>query len=183
MLQLLGSVVFGIMLVISLVAYAIGSGGGGEAKLDYKVYYKDQLISGAYKVYGNPELQTWVAKVVISNTGNAPLKNLRVSYSINTYGDEAPGDAYAALLPNGTIVDTYYPVLSSKVTELTAAANSNLRIKITYQDSSGVQKEESTTKSIKLLGVNDFVFSSLGTEESTGSFLTCSTTCPFSRHG
>ncbi|WP_456394268.1 cysteine protease [Thermococcus sp.] len=167
-MRIVGSAVLVLLLVSSAAAYAGIFGGSGKGRLEYKVYAREQIISGAYKVYGNPKLGFWVAKVVLHNSGNGAIENIKITYSIDNY---APGTekSYPLLVPNGTIVDLYYPILSSEVTKLTAATPSNLRIKITYEVD-GKTREETITKSLSILGVNDFVFSFLRPEESTGSF-------------
>jgi hypothetical protein len=108
--------------------------GGGEAKFGYKLYQKDQIISGAYKIYGNPELGFWAAKVVISNSGTGPLKNIKITRSIDSYAQETQSDLYPFLAPNGTIVDLYHPLISSEATKLSASTPSNMKIKITYEE-------------------------------------------------
>ncbi|WP_297068318.1 cysteine protease [Thermococcus sp.] len=167
--KMIGSGVLMALLIVSMIGYmGVFGGGSGEGKMDYTLYAKDEIMSGVYKVYGNPDLDLWVAKVVIHNSGNGPMTNIKVKYSIDNYAPEVERD-YPLLVPNGTIVDLYYPILSSDVTKLSSATPSNLRVRITY-DSNGKSQEESTTKPIKILGRNDFVFSSLSPEESTGSF-------------
>jgi len=166
--RVIGSVALVILLVFGLAGYVGAFGGKGEGRLEYKVYSIEQITSGAYKVYGNPKLGFWVAKVLLRNTGNGPIRNIRIRYSIDNYAPETV-KSYPVLVPGGAIVDLYYPILSSEVTKLTAATPSNLRITITYEVN-GKTREESVTKSLTILGVNDFVFSSLAPEESTGSF-------------
>ena len=176
--RLVGSAALMALLIASLLGYAGAFGGGsGEGRIDYRVYSKEEIMSGVYKVYGNPELGFWVAKVVIHNSGDGPITNIKIRYSIDNYAPETENE-YPLLVPNGTIVDLYYPILSSDVTKLTSATPSNLRIKITYE-SGGKTHEETTTRPIKILGVNDFVFSSLSPEESTGSFYDTFSNIPF----
>lgn len=167
-MKMAGSGLLALLLLVSIVGYTGAFSKNVEGKLEYKAYTKDQIISGAYKVYGNPELGFWVAKIVLHNSGDGIIKNIRVKYSIDRYAPEIE-KSYPSLAPNGTIVDLYYPILSSEITKLTAATPSNIRIKITYEVN-GKTKEESITKPLNILGVNDFVFSSLSPEESTGSF-------------
>jgi len=166
--KVIGSGVLVALLAFSVIGYIGAFGEKGEGKLEYKVYAKEQIMSGAYKVYGNPRLGFWVAKVVLYNSGNGAIKNIKIKYSIDNYASETE-KSYPILVPNGTIVDLYYPILSSEVTKLSASTPSNIRITITYEVN-GEKKEESITKPLNILGVNDFVFSSLSPEESTGSF-------------
>ncbi|NJE10607.1 cysteine protease [Thermococcus sp. MAR1] len=163
-----GSVILALLLVVSMVGYTGAFGKGGEGKLEYKVYSKEQVMSAVYKAYGNPELGFWVAKVVIRNTGDGALKNIKIRYSIDNYAPET-ARSYPVLVPGGTIVDLYYPILSSEVTKLTMPTPSNLRITVEYE-ANGERKTEEITRPIQILGIHDFVFSSLPPEESTGSF-------------
>jgi len=176
--KVIGSGILILLLAVSIIGYAGAfGGGGGKGKLEYTVYAKDDIMSGIYKVYGNPDLGFWVAKVVIHNSGNGPLENVKIRYSIDNYALETSKE-YPMIPANGTVVDLYYPIISSEVTKLSSATPSNLRIKITYE-SDGKTHEETTTKPIKILGVNDFVFSSLSPEESTGSFYDTFSNIPF----
>ncbi|MBP1910971.1 cysteine protease [Thermococcus stetteri] len=167
-LKVVLSAVLAGLLVFSLAGYVGAFGKGGSGKLEYKVYSKDQIMSGTYKVYGNPKLGFWVAKVVLRNTGKGDITDIRITYSIDRYAPQSE-KSYPVLVPNGTIVDLYYPILSSEVTKLTASTPVNLHITIRYKVN-GEEREETITKSLSILGVNDFVFSSLSPEESTGSF-------------
>ena len=177
-IRMVGSAALVALLIVSLVGYVGAFGGGsGKGKMDYKVYSKEEIMSGIYKAYGNPKLGFWVAKVVIHNSGNGAVTNIKVKYSIDNYAPEVEKE-YPMLMPNGTIVDLYYPILSSDVTKLSSATPSNLRVRVTYE-SGGKTHEETTTKPIKVLGVNDFVFSSLSPEESTGSFYDTFSNIPF----
>jgi len=177
-LKVIGSAVFALLLIFSLLGYAGAFGRDSKAgKIEYTVYAKDSIMSGIYKVYGNPDLGFWAAKVVIHNSGGAPVTNVHIKYSIDNYAPDVE-KTYPIIVPNGTVVDLYYPIISSDVTKLSSATPSNLRIKVTYE-SNGKTHEESTTRAIKILGINDFVFSSLSPEESTGSFYDTFSNAPF----
>ncbi|QDA32125.1 cysteine protease [Thermococcus indicus] len=166
--KVVASAVLALLLVVSIAGYTGAFGKGGEGKLEYRVYTKERIMAGAYKVYGNPKLDFWAAKTVLTNGGEGTIKNIRIRYSIDNYAPETE-KSYPLLLPGETIVDLYYPIVSSEVTKLSASTPSNVRITITYEVN-GETREESVTKPLSILGVNDFVFSSLNPEESTGSF-------------
>ncbi len=164
--KIAGSIILIGVLLFSIFMYAKPS--GEEGKLEYNVYAKSEIISAAYKAYGNPKLGMWVAKVVLHNTGKGAVRNIRISYSIDSYAPET-SKTYPLLVPGGTLVDLYFPIISSDVTKLTMPTPSNLRIKIEYEIN-GKKKTEEITKPLQMLGIHDFVFSSLSPEESTGSF-------------
>ncbi|MFQ5711201.1 MAG: cysteine protease [Candidatus Geothermarchaeales archaeon] len=143
----------------------------GKPKLDYRILTPEHVISGVYKVYGNSRLGFWAAKTIITNVGDGPAYNLKISHRVEGYSDWSDGSLYPVLLPNSTIVDLYYPLLSSGVTKLKAPTPSNVKIKITYaEEPKSELKEISETKPLSILGVHDFVFSGIPPEESAGSF-------------
>ena len=160
----------GIVLIV-LYAIPVMPGTMGEGELKYKILTVTHIISGAYKVYGNPKLGMWVAKVILTNVGTAPLYDIKISYRVEGYSDWSEPSYYPILLPNSTVVDLYYPILSSDITELTAPTPSYIKIKITYTKSSnGVPEEITESKSVTILGVHDFIFTSIPPEENTGTF-------------
>jgi len=159
------------IILLGLYAIPILPTPTGEGELEYKILSITHIISGAYKVYGNPKLGMWVAKVVMTNVGDAPLYDLKASYRVEGYSDWSEGTRYPILLPNSTVVDLYYPVLSSDIAKLTTSTPSYLKVKITYSKVSGGTPEEITeTKSVTILGAHDFIFTSIPPEENTGTF-------------
>ncbi len=142
---------------------------GGEPKLDLKIRYKRQIISAAYKVYGRPELKFWVAKTVIKNVGEVPIRNVEVSYSIEGFTDWSTPVKYDEIPPGGALVDLYYPMLPSKVATLTSPVPAKLHVKISY-DKWGKRETIVETKDIEVLGVHDMVFSSIPPEEALPTF-------------
>ncbi|WP_288005090.1 hypothetical protein [Thermofilum sp.] len=166
------SIILGVLAVFLIALYFIPIPGGpsGEPKLEYKILTSRHIISAAYKVYGRPELGLWVAKVILTNNGTSPIYDLKISYSIDKYSDWVEGGKYPVLLPGSTVVNLYYPIVSSEVAKLTTSTPSKVNIKITYVDARGAQKEITESKPIEILGAHDFVFTSLSPEENTGTF-------------
>lgn len=143
----------------------------GTAKLEYKILAPEYIISSVYKVYGNSNTGVWASKIVMTNNGTSPARDLKISYKIEGYSEWSEPKAYPVLLPGSTIVDLYYPILSSEIMKLKTSAPSNIKIKISYSDSHlGGIKQIDETKSISLLGGHDIIFSSIPPEESTGDF-------------
>lgn len=166
------TIVLGVVVLASAVLYFVPIGGQvyEEPKLEYKILTSTHIISGAYKVYGNPRLGFWVAKVVLANKGTVPVHNLKISYEVEGYSEWSESEQYLVLLPNSTIVDLYYPLLSHEVAKLTTPTPSRVRLKMVYTDSKGTPHEIIESKSIDILGVHDFIFTSLSPEENTGTF-------------
>ncbi len=83
--NLISLVLLVLIVVVGVLTFTGASALGGEPKLDIKVHHKEQIISAAYKVYGRPSLKFWVAKTVLRNTGDVPVRNVEVSYYIEGY--------------------------------------------------------------------------------------------------
>ncbi len=146
-------------------------GRSGEARLSYKVYNVEHIMSAVYKVYGNPELGFWVAKTVVENKGSAPLYDVRISYKIEGFTDWSEPEIYPEIVPGGAVVSLYYPILPPSIAETQTTTPSRLYVRIEYRLApDGKSYEERTSKPLQVLGRHDFVFSGIPPEESTGSF-------------
>ncbi len=158
-----------LILALAAVSFSGVTGSIGEPKPDVTILYKPQIISAIYKVYGRPELKFWVAKTIVKNVGTAPIKDLEVSYKIEGYADWSVPIKYDEVPPGGGVVDLYYPDLPKKISALTSPTPATLYVKITY-NKNGKAEEILEKRKINILGLHDFVFSSLPPEENTGSY-------------
>jgi len=162
--------VLGIVLAVLPATLPAMAGGGGEGRLEAKVYSIDSFMTAVYKVYGNPSLGYWVAKTVIKNSGNGPLYDVRITYKIEGLTDWSEPREYKFIPPGGAIVDLFYPILSQPP-NIQATTPGKLYVKIEYKTkSNGEPVTETKTKPINILGSHDFVFSGIPPEENTGSF-------------
>jgi hypothetical protein len=93
------------------------------------------------------------------------VRNLKLSYKIADYIDWISTNPYPKLVPGESIVDCWYPSFPPSIAQLTTRTNSNLQLKIQYQDASGKAYEEDRTKSFVLLGRNEFVSTNMEPEE------------------
>jgi len=154
-----------------VISYVLPSvTGTGTPRIDPEIKYKEEVMSAMYKVYGIQDLEFWLAKTVVKNTGTVPIQDLKVSYKITEYvPDWTTPETYAKVVPGQTIVDLYYPCLPSGVTELTTKRPLELLVRIQYTVGAKTY-EEIVRKRFELLGINSFVWSYLGPEESTGSW-------------
>lgn len=174
-----------LLLVLAILSFAIylapiGIFNEDKGKIKYDTISPENIISGAYKVYGQKEVGMWAAKTVITNEGDQPLYNIKVYYKLGAYADWAEAATFPILLPESTVVALYYPVLSGTITQLTAQTPSNVEMKITYSHSEeGDKKEITDSTPITLLGGHDFVFTSIPPEESTGTFAELFNNYPF----
>jgi hypothetical protein len=154
-----------------VITYVLPSVTGiGKPRINSKIKYKEKVMSAMYKVYGIHDLQFWLAKTVVKNTGTVPIHDLKVSYKITEYvPDWTTPETYAKVVPGQTIVDLFYPCLPPEVTELTTKRPLELSVRIQYTANNKTY-EEIVPKRFELLGINSFVWSNLGPEELTGSW-------------
>ena len=157
------------------------TGPRGEGRLDVRFDARDQLMSALYKVYG---LKTkfaaqWVAKMVVKNTGDGPLSNLRIRYRVSGYSEWSLWDKYPEVLPGQTVSSSYHPVLSREIAALHSTTPANVHVEWSYQDSSCQVHEDSDGERIAILGVHEFIFSNLTESESTGAWFDFNSNAPF----
>lgn len=148
------------------------TGPNGEGRLDITFDARDQLMSCLYKVYG---LETdfaahWVAKAVITNVGDGPIRDLRIRYRLGDYSELDMWQKYPEVLPGQTVVSTYHPVLKKSTAEMTSTTPANLLTEWRYKDAEGRTVEDSDGERISILGRHEFVFSNLKEEESLGNY-------------
>ncbi|HDN84612.1 MAG TPA: transglutaminase domain-containing protein [Candidatus Aerophobetes bacterium] len=145
----------------------------GYCELDLSLQCKPRLMAATYKVYGNPDISggsMWVAKAVFKNTGECNIRNLKVSYKLGEYSDWSIPHTYSLIVPGGYVVDLYYPVISSKVTQLLTRTPVDVQIKYSYQDEEGNKYEDISGERIEILGINQIEFCNLTKEEITGTW-------------
>ncbi len=145
----------------------------GDAVLDVELKCKPRVMSAAYKVYGNSDVGAgsfWVAKTAFRNVGKGNIRDLQVSYKLGEYSDWSEPRSYAAIVPDGTVVDLYYPIISSRVAELRTPTPVDVSVRCTYKDEAGRSFSRTESKRISLLGINQMEFSNILPEESTGTW-------------
>jgi|GEM_PF-378561 len=157
-----------------LLAYSLPrKSATGYCELDLSLRCKPRLMAATYKVYGNPDISEgsmWVAKAVFKNTGECNIRNLKVSYKLGEYSDWSIPHTYSLIVPGGCVVDLYYPVISSKVTQLLTRTPVDVQIKYSYQDEEGNKYEDISGERIEILGINQIEFCNLTPEERTGTW-------------
>jgi hypothetical protein len=136
----------------------------GKPQLQYNLIYHEQIMSCVYKIYADPSLEGgryWVAKSVVTNTGNAPMYDVKIYYSLGEYADEWTPEPYSVILPGGSVVDCYYPLISSKVATFKTENPAHLTVRCIYKDAAGHEHEEDHTKLVTITGINQIVSSYL----------------------
>ncbi len=53
----------------------------------------EYIVSVAYKIYGNKNLEMWTAKTVATNTGDTLLYNIKFSYKTEIFVQWYPGES------------------------------------------------------------------------------------------
>lgn len=145
----------------------------GEPEVDVSVRYKQRLMAAVYKVYADPQAHDgsyWVAKTVFTNSGAAPIYDLRITYRLGDYTDLSVPEPYSLVPSGGSAVDTYYPIIKAKVTELKTMTPLQLYVRYEYRDVSGRVYSGELTKRVEMLGINQFEFSNLNDEDRTDSW-------------
>ncbi len=145
----------------------------GSCDLRLSMKCKPRIMAATYKLYGKPqsfEESMWVAKTLFRNIGECNIRNLKVSYKLGEYSDWSAPKSYSLIVPGGYVVDLYYPVISSKVTELMTRSPVDLKVNYTYEDGKGNSYSDVTAEIIEILGINQIEFSNLTVEEKTGAW-------------
>jgi hypothetical protein len=163
------------MIVVGAVLTAIFFVSGPEVpqgELAHKIYVKEKVLTGVYKTYGvkDAPVPMWLAKAVFHNSTNGRITNLKVRYKVTEYSDWCSWHNYVAVDPNQTVVDVYYPILSSICARLTSRAPTELQMEYEYTDPAGQKLQIAETRPITMLGRHEFIFSDLTSAERTASF-------------
>lgn len=163
--------VLSVVLVVFLLGSTVGliltltasSGGSGEAKLDVKVIPREEILTAAYKAYGDDQQNLWAAKTLVKNVGDSPVNDFRIDYKIEGYCDWTSAEVYPTILPGQTIRDYCWPNLDdAKMKQVTSKTPVELTVRYSYE---GLSQPIMDMEKIYLLGRNDFVFTDLDEED------------------
>jgi hypothetical protein len=155
--------------LLALGALTLGSWalfGRGTGVLSVKVYYQPDVMTVAYKTYGNPAAakgKYWFAKTVIENTGKGSLRNVKVQYQIPDYIPWTTPDEVAEIYPGETVVLVYYPKFPSKVTDIRTQTPATLEVKVDYDG--GTEKTHLEKRDFEFRGLSEFAYTSLPANE------------------
>jgi hypothetical protein len=161
------------------LSYALSSATGakgksaGQPEIDLAIRCRKSVMSAVYKLYADPEVANgryWVAKTVVRNTGTAPMRDVKIRYGLGEYASSFSSQPYTVIMPQGAVVDCYYPLFSSKVAELKTRTPMELSVNVSYKDAAGNIHTEERTERLSMLGINQFEFSNLSEDEKTDSW-------------
>ena len=164
------------MIAVGAVLMAVYFAGGPKppvGEFTQRMSYKEKIITGAYKTYGVKDaiLPMWLAKTVFHNGTKGRVRDLRVHYRVSEYSDWCPWHNYAAVDPDQTVVDLYYPIFTNACAKLTSRAPAELLMESEYVDNMGKKHQSTENHSLSLLDRHEFIFSDLTTEERTLEFI------------
>jgi len=130
-----------------------------KVKLDVKLLTRNEILTCAYKTYGDNNQNMWVAKTIVKNVGKMPARGFKISYKLGDLTDWNSGETYAEIRPGQTVRDYCWPPLDpQKVQAITTKTPVELTVRYQYD---GLKEPEEESQKLFLLGKNDFVFTSL----------------------
>jgi len=134
-----------------------------KVKLDVKLITRGEILTAAYKTYGDNSQDMWVAKTIIKNSGSIPVRDFKISYKLGDLTDWNSGETYPEIRPGQTIRDYCWPTIDpAKVATITTKTPVELTVRYEYKD---LKEPEQQSEKLFLLGKNDFVFTSLKKED------------------
>jgi len=145
----------------------------GRCELKVSVESNPRIMAAIYKLYGNSQVfdeSMWVAKGLFRNNGKSNIRDLKISYKLGEYCEASVPKDYSLIVPGGSVADLYYPVISSKVTDLITRTPVDLQISYTYQDEKGTAYSDAAVERLEILGMNQIEFSNLTEEDRTGTW-------------
>ncbi len=142
-------------------------------RLSTRIQVKPTIMAATYKVYADRTIGEgayWLARVIATNTGERPLRDLSIRCRVPGYTEWETGERYPVVHPGSTVVHPYFPILSATITSLKTRAPATVDISLTYTDAHGRRHTETVTRPITIFGLNQFEYSSLTEEENTGTW-------------
>ncbi len=161
--------------LIGLIYAVIGLGlllthfviGNKKGNLDIKIKCAPSIMPMAYKVYGNPEIESgkyYLAKIIMENTGEGSIKNLSISYRVPSYITWTTPSIYKEVLPGQTVIDLFYPQFPQKILNVLNETTSTVEIKIKYNNGKE-DVEEVKRCNFQIRGRNEFVYTDIPEDE------------------
>lgn len=156
-------VVGGALLVAGLVRV-----GENPAKLTWTdPEVKPALMTFAYKVYGNPQVEFgrhYLSKIVFKNTGDHPVTDFSISYKIDEYIPWTDPEVVHEIPAGFSFVELFHPKLPAQVSKLRNATNATFQMRFRWSEE-GRQREETYTRNVLLRGVNELAYCDLPSSE------------------
>jgi hypothetical protein len=123
---------------------------------------KPQIMSAVYKLYANPKwLEMWTARCVFQNDTAETLTDFRARFHIDGYSAWTTWKRTGKVFPGQTVVDAFYPIIDAKVAQLKGSTPAEVELEYEYTRPNGEKVTESESRNIKILGMNEALWSSL----------------------
>ncbi|MCX6373581.1 MAG: hypothetical protein NTX16_10995 [Actinobacteria bacterium] len=131
--------------------------------LTVDIYAVPEFMTAVYKAYGGGDGDRWLARTVITNTGETAVRDLRIQYRISGYAESTSAEEYPLILPGQTVRDYCYPVFDR---DQMAAIDSETpaELLVTYE-CAGMSRSVATTARFDFLGHNEWVRTDLPADE------------------
>ncbi|MFC1806066.1 hypothetical protein ACFL09_03705, partial [Planctomycetota bacterium] len=143
----------------------------GTVDVDVEIDVRPELMSCLYKIYGNPKFtKLWVARAILRNKGTAALSDLRIRFRVPEYSSWSPWKKSRVVHPTQTVVEAFYPILMHKIRDLKSATPASVEVEWEYKGPDGKKVEDSDTRRLTVLGMNQVMYSSLPAPECTTWF-------------
>ncbi|MEP7167839.1 MAG: hypothetical protein ABI855_00560 [Bacteroidota bacterium] len=136
---------------------------GSMNDLDIKIENTPVIMPCAYKVYANPEALSgrfYLFKMLVTNNGSRPVRNLKASFSIPKYIESTELEKMSQLNPGQSVVIPCYPAFNDDVINKTTSSKEKVKIKI---ETSGGETEREFAFEMK--GRNEFLYSCIPPDE------------------
>ncbi|HKR03400.1 MAG TPA: hypothetical protein VJY62_02090 [Bacteroidia bacterium] len=157
--------------ILSIVLFVIGAGifaftkltSGSVNDLEIKIENTPVIMPACYKVYGNPEAvngRYFLFKMMLTNKGSHPIKNVKPSYEIPKFIEETELDKIAVINPGQSVVIACYPTFKDDIVNKTTSSKEKTKIKIA---TAGGDKEEEFVFEMK--GRNEFLYTCVNPDE------------------
>jgi len=153
--------------IIFIILHLIKANNSGA---EVKIEKNPIIMPAAYNVYCNSNIlggKYYLFKSKITNNGNSVLENVIVKYNVPGYIDWTELSTIGKLLPGQSVVVSCYPKFDKKITKNTTESVETANINISWDgaEPSDIIEEDF---SFKILGVNDFAYTSIPAEEILG---------------
>jgi transglutaminase-like putative cysteine protease len=144
----------------SVVGLAVSAAGPPEpdpsqASLSVNVYAVPEVMTAVYKAYGGQFSDRWLARTVITNTGEVPVRNFQITYKVPGYCTTTSVEDYPIILPGQTVRDYCWPAFDSKkMAAIASETPAEVIVSYTYD---GLEHPRETSEKFTFLGYNDFI--------------------------
>lgn len=153
-------------LILTLTAKKSAASDGGKANLQIDLYVRPEVVTAAYKIYGDNAMDYWLANTMIKNTGNVPVTNFKISYKIDGYCDWTSAELYPEIVPEEVVRDYCWPALTaSTMRDVTSKTPAELTMRYEYD---GLDKPIDKQEKFFFLGKNDFIWTYIRDEDLYG---------------